>query len=67
MTCGLKILYRNGYSILYGDEINLLYNGYYRVRRGNTWYLADEDGDQIKLLDNGTWKCIRGNYVAYVE
>jgi len=40
-------IYRNGYSILYGDEINLLYNGYYRVRRGNTWYLADEDGDLV--------------------
>ena len=40
-------VYRNGYSILYGDEINLLYNGYYRVRRGNTWYLADEDGDMV--------------------
>ena len=45
---GRKVyIYRNGYSILYGDEINLLYNGYYRVRRGNTWYLADEDGDLV--------------------
>ena len=40
-------IYRGGSSILYGDEINLLYNGYYRVRRGNTWYLADEDGDLV--------------------
>lgn len=40
-------IYRGSYSILYGDEINLLYNGYYRVRRGNTWYLADEDGDLV--------------------
>lgn len=40
-------IYRNGSSILYGDEINLLYNGYYRVRRGNTWYLADPDGDLV--------------------
>ena len=38
---------RNGYTILYGDEINLLYNGYYRVKRSNTWYLADEDGDLV--------------------
>lgn len=38
---------RDGYTILYGDEINLLYNGYYRVRRGSTWYLADEDGDLV--------------------
>ena len=45
---GRKVyIYRNGYSILYGDEINVLYNGYYRVRRGNTWYLADEDGELV--------------------
>lgn len=40
-------IYRNNSSILYGDEINLLYNGYYRVRRGNTWYLADKNGDLV--------------------
>lgn len=40
-------IYRNGYSILYGDEINLLYNGYYRVRRSGTWYLCDADGDTV--------------------
>lgn len=40
-------IYCNNSSILYGDEINLLYNGYYRVRRGETWYLADENGDLV--------------------
>lgn len=40
-------IYENGSSILYGDQINLLYNGYYRVRRGNTWYLADPEGDLV--------------------
>lgn len=40
-------VYRNGSSILYGDEINLLYNGYYRVKRSGTWYLADPDGDLV--------------------
>lgn len=40
-------IYDNGYSILYGDEINLLYNGYYRVKRSGTWYLADPDGDLV--------------------
>lgn len=40
-------IYRDGYSILYGDEINLLYNGYYRVKRNGTWYLADPDGDLV--------------------
>ena len=47
-TSGNRVyIYRNNSSILYGDEINLLYNGYYRVRRGNTWYVADEDGDLV--------------------
>ena len=47
-TSGRTIyVYRGGSSILYGDEINLLYNGYYRVRRSGTWYLADEDGDLV--------------------
>ena len=40
-------IYNDGSSILYGDEINLLYNGYYRVKRSGTWYLADPDGDLV--------------------
>ena len=40
-------IYYNGNSFLYGDEINLLYNGYYRVKRSGTWYLADPDGDLV--------------------
>lgn len=40
-------IYNNGRSILYGDEINLIYNGYYRVKRNGTWYLADPDGDLV--------------------
>lgn len=40
-------IYCGSSSVLYGDEINLLYNGYYRVRRGNTWYVADENGNLV--------------------
>ena len=40
-------IYRDGSSILYGDEINLLYNGYYRVKRSGTWYLFDPDGNSV--------------------
>lgn len=36
-----------GYTLLYGDEINLLYNGYYRVKRSGTWYLMNPDGDSV--------------------
>lgn len=44
---GRVYIYQSGSSILYGDEINLLYNGYYRVKRSGTWYLADPDGDLV--------------------
>ena len=37
----------DGWTILYGDEINLLYNGYYRVKRSNTWYLCDPEGNTV--------------------
>ena len=47
-TSGRTIyIYRGGSSILYGEQINLLYNGYYRVRKGNTWHLADENGNLV--------------------
>jgi len=58
-------IYRNGYSILYGDEINLLYNGYYRVRRGNTWYLADEDGDLVNGIYGKTIYYFPFGYVTF--
>ncbi len=33
---GRKVyIYRNGYSILYGDEINVLYNGTWKCIRGS--------------------------------
>ena len=57
-------IYRNGYSILYGDEINLLYNGYYRVRRGSTWYLADEVGDLVDGIYGTQILYYPWNYVA---
>jgi len=40
-------IYDGGSSFLYGDEINLIYNGYYRVKRSGTWYLADPEGDLV--------------------
>ena len=44
---GYVYIYNGRDKILYGDEVNLLYNGYYRVKRSGTWYLADEDGDLV--------------------
>lgn len=58
-------IYRNGYSILYGDEINVLYNGYYRVRRGKTWYIADEDGDLVNGIYGNTIYYFPFGYVTF--
>ena len=44
-------IYNDDGNILYGDEIDLLYNGYYRVRRGNTWYLADKMGNLVEGIE----------------
>ena len=34
-----RVYVKNGSStVVYGDEIALLYNGYYKVRNGSTWY-----------------------------
>ena len=43
-----RIYVKNGSStVVYGDEIGLLYNGYYTVRQGSTWYLFDPDGERV--------------------
>lgn len=65
-TSGRTIyIYRGSSSILYGDEIHLLYNGYYRVRRGDTWYLADEDGDLVDGIYGKTIYYFPFGYVTF--
>ena len=64
-TSGSRVyVYRGSSSILYGDDINLLYNGYYRVKRGNTWYLADEDGDLVSGIYGKDMRYYPFGYVA---
>ena len=43
-----RVYVKNGSStVVYGDEIGLMYNGYYTVKKGKTWYLYDADGDIV--------------------
>lgn len=43
-----RVYVKDGSStVVYGDEIGLLYNGCYTVKYGNTWYLYDADGDKV--------------------
>ena len=47
-----RIYVKSGSStVVYGDEIGLMYNGYYSVKKGKTWYLYDANGDQV----SGVW------------
>lgn len=43
-----KVYVKNGSStVLYGDQVGLLYNGCYKVKQGTTWYLFDENGQKV--------------------
>ena len=47
LTNGKVYVKEGSHTVLYGDEIGLMYNGYYSVRNGSTWYLYDADGDKV--------------------
>ena len=60
-----KIYVKDGYStVLYGDEVALLYNGCYKVRQGNMWYLYDADGDKVSGVYGEEILYYPFNYVA---
>lgn len=44
---GYVYIYRGNSYFLYGEQISLLYNGYYRVKKNGWWYLYDEDGNKV--------------------
>ena len=47
LTNGRVYVYDGSSYVVYGDEIGLLYNGYYKVKNNNMWYLYDPQGDKI--------------------
>ena len=60
-----RIYVKNGSStIVYGDEIGLLYNGYYKVKQNNTWYLFSPDGDRVSGVYGEEILYYPFNYVA---
>ena len=45
---GGRVYVKDGSStVVYGDEIGLLYNGCYIAKQGATWYLFDAEGDRV--------------------
>jgi len=60
-----KVYVKNGHStVVYGDEIGLMYNGCYTVKYGSTWYLYDEDGDKVSGVYGEEILYYPFNYVA---
>lgn len=60
-----KVYVKDGYStVLYGDEVALLYNGCYKVRQGKMWYLYDADGDKVSGVYGEEILYYPFNYVA---
>lgn len=60
-----RVYVKNGSStVVYGDEIGLMYNGYYSVRSGRTWYLYDADGYKVGGVYGEELLYYPFNYVA---
>ena len=47
LTNGTVYVKNGSSTVLYGDQVGLLYNGCYKVKQGSTWYLFDENGQKI--------------------
>lgn len=62
---GGRVYVKDGSStVVYGNEIGLLYNGYYKVRNGNTWYLYDAEGSKVSGVYGSEILYYPFNYVA---
>lgn len=60
-----RVYVKNGSStVLYGDEVALLYNGCYKVKQGNLWYLYDANGDKVSGVYGEEILYYPFNYVA---
>jgi len=63
-TNGKTYVYDGSSYVVYGDEIALLYNGYYKVKFNDTWYLYDPQGNKIGGVYGNEIVCYPFNYVA---
>ena len=60
-----KVYVKDGSStVLYGDEVALLYNGCYKAKQGNMWYLFDSEGDKVSGVYGEEILYYPFNYVA---
>ena len=60
-----RVYVKDGSStVVYGDEIGLLYNGCYKVKQGSNWYLFDADGDRVSGVYGEEILYYPFNYVA---
>ena len=69
---GCWVRVRNGYiyiyngdeKILYGDEVSLFYNGYYRVKRAGNYYLFTAEGEKVNGVFGEDIRYYPWNYFA---
>lgn len=66
---GNVFIYRDGRQVTYGKKVWLEQTGYYTVKRGDYYYLIDEDGYQtgvngnnLYVLWNGIYVVLKGNH-----
>ena len=64
LTNGRVYVKDGSHTVLYGDEIGLMYNGFYVAKNGNTWYLYDADGDKVGGVYGDQILYYPFNYVA---
>lgn len=61
---GRVYVYEDSSPLIWGDEIALLYNGCYKVKNGNTWYLYDQEGDKVGGVYGEEIRYYPFNYVS---
>ena len=64
LTNGRVYVKEGSSTVVYGDQVGLLYNGCYKVKYGNTWYLYDADGDKVSGVYGEEILYYPFNYVA---
>ena len=71
----VSVYNHHGDRILWGDEVILLWDGYYKVRSGSFWrvynplgeLIANIWGDIVDLLDDGLFRCYRAGIYHYYD
>ena len=75
LKVGRVYVYDRDDRVLWGDEIVLLPNGFYKVRNGSFWHVYTYNGDRlgnvwgdfVELMPNGLFHCSRAGLSLYYD